>query len=78
MEYISPFAMGDPFTDIGFVLFVGQGTGGLPYRSELVDGIVPIVNGLFRFPQYGSAHHRPGSSTKTISLVKSLNTIRYL
>ena len=49
LEYISSFTVSDTFTDVGFVLFIGQGAGSFTDYPEVVGRIVPVLDCLFNF-----------------------------
>ena len=43
--------MGNSLADIRLVFFVGQGTGGFAYGTEVVSGIVTVVDCFFHIIQ---------------------------
>ena len=49
LEHIASFAVGNALADVGFVFFIGQGTGCFTYRPEVVGRIVSVVDCLFNF-----------------------------
>ena len=60
LENITPHAVGYSLADVGFVLLVRQRRGRFAYGTEVVNGIIAVVNGFPYFVQLaflaGSQH----------------------